>query len=139
MTLAIVFIMTSKKHLSKYALCVILYIFLCLLLLFIKIHRSFDDKSRDPGNSSSPVTIDPIDPIELHETPIDTQLIESALQRVATVCEKYNKTTSLERRHFYHAPSHNALFCWIRKVASTSFTKLFAELRGINIQRNYYK
>ncbi|XP_011310205.1 carbohydrate sulfotransferase 11 [Fopius arisanus] len=127
--------MNGKKHLPKYALCLILYISICLSLLLIRINQS--SSAKVIRNLSYPVTTKP--PTESYDTPIDTQVIESSLQRIASVCEKYNKTTSLERKHFFHDPSHNALFCWIRKVASTSFTKMFAELRGIQMERNYYK
>ncbi|XP_015115367.1 carbohydrate sulfotransferase 11 [Diachasma alloeum] len=132
--------MSSKKYLPKYALCLILYISICLLLLLIKINHSSREKSvaHELSNLSYPVTLSGIS-IESYDTSIDAQAIESSLQRIADVCEKYNKISSLERKHFFHAPSHSALFCWIRKVASTSFTKMFAELRGIQMQRNYYK
>ncbi|XP_063978224.1 carbohydrate sulfotransferase 11-like [Diachasmimorpha longicaudata] len=133
--------MSSKKYLPKYALCLILYISICLLVLLIKINQSYSERSvnHEPSHLSFPVTLSAISIESTYDTSIDTQVIESSLQRIASVCEKYNKTPSLERKHFFHAPSHNALFCWIRKVASTSFTKMFAELRGMQIHRDYYK
>ncbi|KAK0076168.1 hypothetical protein PV325_012855 [Microctonus aethiopoides] len=76
---------------------------------------------------------------EMSDESINQQNIETSLQRVGSICEKYNKTTSLEQSHFLYSSKHNILFCLIRKVASTSFTKLFADFRGIHATGNYYK
>lgn len=71
-------------------------------------------------------------------TTISSKIID-VLQQISSVCEKYNKTASFERNHFFYSPKNKVLYCWIRKVASTSFTKFFANLRSIHIAGDYYK
>lgn len=52
---------------------------------------------------------------------------------------KYNLKTPLIRKHFLYNSEHKVMYCWIRKVASTSFTKLFTDLKNRLPTRNYYR
>lgn len=61
------------------------------------------------------------------------------LQQISNVCMKYNLKTPLIRKHFLYNSEHKTMYCWIRKVASTSFTKLFADLKNRLLTRNYYR
>ncbi|XP_043284079.1 carbohydrate sulfotransferase 11-like isoform X1 [Venturia canescens] len=70
---------------------------------------------------------------------VTTEKLQQKFRRVFDICDKYNLTESLRKKHFFYSPKHEALYCWIRKVASTSFTKFFSELRGRKVVRNYYR
>lgn len=61
------------------------------------------------------------------------------LQQISNVCIKYNLKTPLIRKHFLYNSEHKTMYCWIRKVASTSFTKLFADLKNHLPTQNYYR
>ncbi|XP_074100920.1 carbohydrate sulfotransferase 11 [Cotesia typhae] len=139
--------MSFKKYFLKYSTCIFIYILFCIALIVLKISYNSSRISRVKINyyKTIPLVINnrELEKKEVEEltlnTTLDPQIIDTAVQRVYSVCEKYNKSTALERMHYFYSSRHNSLFCWIRKVASTSFTKLFADLRGIQILGNYYK
>ncbi|KAF7396603.1 hypothetical protein HZH66_007465 [Vespula vulgaris] len=51
------------------------------------------------------------------------------LKQISNTCVKYNLKTPLVKKHFLYSPKHKSLYCWIRKVASTSFTTLFSNIQ----------
>ncbi|OAD60634.1 Carbohydrate sulfotransferase 11 [Eufriesea mexicana] len=76
---------------------------------------------------------------EMNGEPINLQESVTILQQISNVCMKYNLKTPLIKRHFLYNSQHKSMYCWIRKVASTSFTKLFADMKNRTPTRNYYR
>ncbi|XP_076640286.1 carbohydrate sulfotransferase 11 [Colletes latitarsis] len=76
---------------------------------------------------------------EMNGQSISLQESATLLQQISDTCVKYNLKTPLIRRHFLYNSKHKSLYCWIRKVASTSFTKLFSDMTNRQTVRNYYR
>ncbi|CAL7943168.1 unnamed protein product [Xylocopa violacea] len=149
--------MLLHTHFIKYTLCVFLYIAICYFLIKIKQGSSLTQceislffakynqtKQKYPVISQTvtkPVNLE-IELLKQDELKGESiNLWESAaiLQQIANVCKKYNLRTPLIKRHFLYNPKHKSMYCWIRKAASTSFTKLFADMKNRPPTRNYYK
>ncbi|XP_076246909.1 carbohydrate sulfotransferase 11 [Calliopsis andreniformis] len=149
--------MTLRTQLIKCTLCAILYISVCFFLLSIK-RRYFLTQESDlisPVNSnytkqtcsvpSQPIIksvdleIELLERDEMNGQTINLQESAALLQQISNVCVKYNLKTPLIRRHFLYSSKHKAMYCWIRKVASTSFTKLFSDMKNRQVTRNYYR
>ncbi|XP_046753861.1 carbohydrate sulfotransferase 11-like [Diprion similis] len=61
------------------------------------------------------------------------------LWSISKMCGEYNLRTPLVKRHYLHSPNNTSMYCWIRKVASTSFIKLFSDMRNQSISKDYHK
>ncbi|XP_057328139.1 carbohydrate sulfotransferase 11-like [Microplitis mediator] len=137
--------MNFKKYFIKYSSCIFIYILFCIALIIFKISYVSSRRDKTPvDNFESLVIVNEDNDLnnfeeKLTNSTVDPLIVDEAIQRVYSVCEKYNRSTALERMHYFYSPKHSSLFCWIRKVASTSFTKLFADLRDIKVIGNYYK
>ncbi|XP_043471725.1 carbohydrate sulfotransferase 11-like isoform X2 [Leptopilina heterotoma] len=55
------------------------------------------------------------------------------------ICAKYNVTSFLERKHFLFSTKNDVLYCWIRKIASTSFTKIFSSIENKCVTNEFYR
>ncbi|XP_029050578.1 carbohydrate sulfotransferase 11-like [Osmia bicornis bicornis] len=148
--------MSFKTQFIKCMLCVVLYIAVCSLLLRIRQsfylprrHSVFFIKTNDTKHKCSIISEMITNPINLeikfleHDAmkgeSINLQESTNALQQISNVCVKYNLKTPLIRRHFLYNSQHKSMYCWIRKVASTSFTKLFADMKNRPPTRKYYR
>ncbi|KAL0131666.1 hypothetical protein PUN28_002895 [Cardiocondyla obscurior] len=76
---------------------------------------------------------------ELKGGTIDLQKSATLLQQVSNVCMKQKLRTPLVKKNFLYNAKHKSLYCWIRKVASTSFTKLFSDMDNRRVEHNFYK
>ncbi|XP_011866783.1 PREDICTED: carbohydrate sulfotransferase 11-like isoform X2 [Vollenhovia emeryi] len=149
--------MSLQAQFFKYgSCCIVLYFLVCILL--IKTRRS------NVGETAGAVTtIIKYQPKTVHFPTLDrivkknveseinmlrmdelkggTIDLQSAalLQQVSNVCAKYKLSTPLIKRHFLYNAKHKSLYCWIRKVASTSFTKLFSDMSNRGVEHNFYK
>nr|XP_012224992.1 PREDICTED: carbohydrate sulfotransferase 11-like isoform X2 [Linepithema humile] len=75
----------------------------------------------------------------LTEKAMEKRKSAALLQRMSNVCAKYKLKSPLIKKHFLYNAKHNSLYCWIRKVASTSFTKLFSDMSNRQVNNNLYK
>ncbi|XP_076662026.1 carbohydrate sulfotransferase 11 [Halictus rubicundus] len=147
--------MSFRIQFVKCTLCVILYIIVCSLLLRIK-HRFyftvrpdspiFAHQSKDKYiviqraiTKPTGFDISHLGHAEIRSDPINLQESISLLQQISNTCDKYNLRTPLRRRHFLYNFERNSMYCWIRKVASTSFTKLFSDMRHRQATHDYYR
>ncbi|XP_012274246.1 carbohydrate sulfotransferase 11-like isoform X2 [Orussus abietinus] len=145
--------MTAKIQFGKCVLCVVVYIVVCLILVKTKtsfltrsktflVHKSKGDKcggSIVNESQSVDLEIKRVEYDELKDLTVDSQENAVLLQRVVETCSKYNLSNPIARKHFLYSPRHRALYCWIRKSASTSFTKIFSDMRNHQVTHNYYK
>ncbi|XP_076685065.1 uncharacterized protein LOC143377550 isoform X3 [Andrena cerasifolii] len=149
--------MSLRGQFIKCTLCAILYIAVCCFLLKIKkdfyLTQQPDsivfisiNQTKQACSLASRVATEPIDlEIKLLERDemngelINLQESATLLQQISNACVKYHLNTPVIRRHFLHNSQHKAMYCWIRKVASTSFTKLFSDMEGRQVTRNYYR
>lgn len=147
--------MSLRGQLIKCTLYVILYIIVCFLLL--KLRQNFIVHQSDtiiyinanqtkqeclPKIIRKPVNreIKLLERDEMTGQSINLQKSAALLHQVSTVCAKNNLKTPLIKRHFLYSSKHKSLYCWIRKVASTSFTKLFSDMQNRQTTRdNYYR
>ncbi|XP_011054418.1 PREDICTED: carbohydrate sulfotransferase 11-like [Acromyrmex echinatior] len=147
--------MSVKVQFFKYSLCMVLYFLVYIML--IKTRRSCDVKEtigvtikhqpptlhfstsdRIIKNVESEINMLRRD--ELEGATIDLQKSATLLQQISNVCAKYKLRTPLIKRHFLYNAEHKSLYCWIRKVASTSFTKLFSDMSNRQVDsRDLYK
>ncbi|XP_018043666.1 PREDICTED: carbohydrate sulfotransferase 13-like [Atta colombica] len=146
--------MSVKAQFFKYCLCMVLNFLVCIIL--IKTRRScnvkqtvnvtikhqpqmphFSISNRIIKNVESEINILRRD--ELEGGTIDLQKSATLLQQISNVCMKYKLRTPLLKRHFLYNAEHKSLYCWIRKVASTSFTKLFSDMSNRQVDRDLYK
>jgi hypothetical protein len=67
------------------------------------------------------------------------QYNQKTVKQILDTCEENNLTTFASKRNFLYSFEHKGLYCWIRKVASTSFTKIFSYMNKRMVTRNYYK
>ncbi|KAF7993393.1 hypothetical protein HCN44_007896 [Aphidius gifuensis] len=139
--------MNSTRQLSKYTFCIIIYIFMCFLILYIRINYKnnnndlkttllFEKYNVDNSKYNNLNNDDKI--IVNNSTMTIENNVIDVLQKISSVCEKYNKTSSLERTHFLYNHKNKVLYCWIHQVASKSFIKLFADLKNISIVDDHY-
>ncbi|XP_050475760.1 carbohydrate sulfotransferase 11-like [Bombus huntii] len=169
MTVTIIYsvlIMSLQIQFVKCMLCVILYIAVCFFLLKIKqgtyltqypvslflvkynqtkkecsVVSQSVNKIKNLNQVIKPINLE-IELLERDEMKgelINLQECAIILQQISNVCMKYNLKTPLIKRHFLYNAEHKSMYCWIRKVASTSFTKLFADMKNRPPTRNYYK
>nr|XP_031825950.1 carbohydrate sulfotransferase 11-like [Nomia melanderi] len=147
--------MSFRMQFMKCTLCVILYIAICFLLLKTK-HSfycmvfsnsvSFINQS-DKKYLAAQQTITKPTNFEIESSKYDKmngqsinlQESISILKQISSTCEKYNLKTPLIRRHFLYNSERKSIYCWIRKVGSTSFTKLFSDMKHRRIIHNYYR
>ncbi|CAK9832372.1 Carbohydrate sulfotransferase 13 [Anthophora retusa] len=147
--------MLLKTQFVKCALYIILYIVVYFFLLKIKHNfylTQYQDSvlfakyNRTKEKCTIPLITVPIDlEIKLLERDktkdesINLQESVTMLRQISNTCKKYNLKTFLIKRHFLYNPQRKSMYCWIRKVASTSFTKLFADMKNRSLTRNYYR
>ncbi|XP_043787013.1 carbohydrate sulfotransferase 11-like [Apis laboriosa] len=148
--------MSLKIQFVKCILCVILYIIIYVILLRLKQNSYLtqyssslffaNNQTKQECSLVSQSIVKPINlEIELLEydemkgESINLQESATMLQQISNVCIKYNLKTPLIRKHFLYNSEHKTMYCWIRKVASTSFTKLFADLKNRLATQNYYR
>ncbi|XP_072763061.1 carbohydrate sulfotransferase 11 [Anoplolepis gracilipes] len=144
--------MFVKVQFFKCGLCAVFYLVVCLIVINVK--KSFNVKEepidnliaterqvQTPGFSKKNVEseIEILRTDELKGETIDLEKSATLLKQVSNVCAKYNLRTSLVKRHFLYNAKHKSLYCWIRKVASTSFTKLFSDMSNRQVSHNFYK
>ncbi|XP_054015006.1 carbohydrate sulfotransferase 11-like [Hylaeus anthracinus] len=149
--------MLFKTQFIKCTLCIILYIAICSVLLVIK--RSFylqqqsnsirltkDNQTKQKCSVVSRATTRPtnleiklLKHDEVNGQSIDLHESATLLRQISNTCAKYNLKTLLIKRHFLYDSTHKSMYCWIRKVASTSFTKLFSDMKNRRVARNYYR
>ncbi|XP_020282021.1 carbohydrate sulfotransferase 11-like [Pseudomyrmex gracilis] len=149
-------VIISVKVQIKYVLCIVLYFIFCLIL--IKMLKHFDSKDvisvtmrhTQPQKSrfvksaniikkNIEFEVNMLRRDELKGEAIDLQKSATLLQQMSDTCTKYNLKTPLVKKHFLYNNKHKSLYCWIRKVASTSFTKLFSDMNNRQITHNFYK
>lgn len=146
--------MSVKARFVKCLLCVILYLVVYFFLLkakevsYLTRHQFplFVEKCNQTRQcpTVSRVTTKSVDleikileRDEMKGEAIDLQQSAMILRQLTNICAKYNLTTPLIKRHFLHNSRHKSLYCWIRKVASTSFAKLFADMKIRSTRTNY--
>ncbi|KOC70650.1 Carbohydrate sulfotransferase 13 [Habropoda laboriosa] len=149
--------MSLKMQFVKCTLCIILYVVVCTFLLRIK--QSFDitqyrdsvlftnyNQAKQKCTVISRIVTKPInleikllERDEMKGESINLEESAAVLQQISNTCVKYNLKTALIKRHFLYNFQHKSMYCWIRKVASTSFTKLFADMKNQPSTRNYYR
>ncbi|EZA54638.1 Carbohydrate sulfotransferase [Ooceraea biroi] len=61
------------------------------------------------------------------------------LQQTSHICARYALRTRPIKRHFIYSAKHKSLYCWIHKVASTSFVKLFSDMNRQYFSRYLYR
>ncbi|XP_034946847.1 uncharacterized protein [Chelonus insularis] len=140
--------MVPKKAIifSSYTSLISVYVLLCIIVIIIKnnyfslILTELKKKNNDApaGNNHHYNIRDKTDELKTLDLSIDVSEIDSTIERVFNTCDNYNLVTQLKPKHFLHSKKHNVLFCWIRKVASKSFTKFFADLEDYQIMRDSY-
>ncbi|XP_025993413.2 carbohydrate sulfotransferase 11 [Solenopsis invicta] len=150
--------MSVRVQFFKYGLCTVLYFIVCVI--FIKT-RSCDVKEAirvtttvikyQPQKPFLPISnkiikkknveleIRLLRKDELEGGTIDLQKSATLLQQVSNICAKYKLRTPLVKRHFLYNVEHKSLYCWIRKAASTSFTKLFSDMSNRQVDHDLYK
>ncbi|KAI4487071.1 hypothetical protein M0802_012060 [Mischocyttarus mexicanus] len=133
--------MSRKLQFVICIFCVILYLSTCLLFLqlktklhlikyiFIERNNKTEDKDLSPRtfpyNQRS---------VNSNMKILQYNNLESKYQQengllfkqISNTCIKYNLKTPLKTKHFLYNSKHKLLYCWIRKIASTSFTELFS-------------
>ncbi|XP_025261713.1 carbohydrate sulfotransferase 11 isoform X2 [Camponotus floridanus] len=124
-------IMSGKVQIFKWGLRVVFCLVIFLVLINMK--RSFNLKEED----NLIATERQMD--ALKGEMIDLEKSASLLKQMSNVCAKYNLKTPLVKRHFLYNAQHRSLYCWIRKIASTSFTKLFSDMSNRRVSHNFYK
>ncbi|XP_029174657.1 carbohydrate sulfotransferase 11-like [Nylanderia fulva] len=150
--------MSVKVQFLKCGLCATFYLVVCLILINVK--RNFNLEEEPIGNLTAikyevqTLGLSTLDRIikknvesevemlridELKGEAIDFQESATLLKQVSNVCAKYKLRTPLVKRHFLYNTKHKSLYCWIRKVASTSFTKLFSDMSNRRVSHNFYK
>ncbi|XP_014474160.1 PREDICTED: carbohydrate sulfotransferase 11-like [Dinoponera quadriceps] len=150
--------MFVRRHLFiKSTVCVALYFLVCVI--FIKVRKNFNSKQVTEVRTTEyqTVTLDSssvskinkrnvgsvIEMLRLDELKgetIDMQGSAALLRQVSNTCAKYNlKRTPFVKRHFLYNAKHKSLYCWIRKIASTSFTKLFSDMSDRRVSHNFYR
>lgn len=136
--------MSRKLQFFICIFCVILYLSTCLLFLQLKtklhliknIFVTKNNKTEDTDPSSttfaqnqrfvnSNVKILQYDKLEFKYQQENGLL----LKQISNTCIKYNLRTPLKKEHFFYNSKHKSLYCWIRKIASTSFTALFSNIQ----------
>ncbi|XP_078038801.1 carbohydrate sulfotransferase 11 [Augochlora pura] len=143
--------MSFRVQFIKCMVCVILYIIVCFIWLRMK-HRSnftiqsdlplFVNQSKEkyiilqqtitkPNNGS--------ERDEIISDLIDSQESIPLLHQILKTCNKYNLKIPLKRRHFLYDSERKSVYCWIRKIASTTFTKLFSDMKNRQITHDYYR
>ncbi|XP_058792556.1 carbohydrate sulfotransferase 11-like [Phymastichus coffea] len=60
-------------------------------------------------------------------------------KQVLDICAENNLRTAVTRRNFLYSSENHGLYCWIRKAGSTSFTKLFTDMKHRRRSGNYYR
>ncbi|XP_015587588.1 carbohydrate sulfotransferase 11-like [Cephus cinctus] len=147
----------SRMQFIKASLCLFAYVCLCVILYKIKedefflwtrrssdkINRTCDDCGVELIYKNCEETfsqdVKSFKDNEVQNNVIVLQDMAAALQQVSEVCTKYNISSQLNRRHFLYSEIHKAMYCWIRKVASSSFTKLFFDMNNLYVTHDYYK
>ncbi|XP_032663147.1 carbohydrate sulfotransferase 11-like [Odontomachus brunneus] len=149
--------MFVKVQLLKGAMCVAFYLIACVV--FIKMRKNFDSKEMTNVITTNyqPITLDfssankinkkdvelEVEMLRMDELKgetIDYQENAALLRQMSNTCTKYNlKRIPFIKRHFLYNAKHKSLYCWIRKVASTSFTKLFSDMSNRQVSHNFYK
>nr|KAF7423657.1 hypothetical protein H0235_008940 [Vespula pensylvanica] len=138
--------MSLKLQFIKCIFCVILYLLTCLLFLQLKaklnlikhIYIEENNKIKEIDLSStmfpynkksvnSNIKLSRCDRVKLESN--YQQENGLLLKQISNTCIKYNLKTPLVKKHFLYSPKHKSLYCWIRKVASTSFTTLFSNIQ----------
>nr|XP_012224991.1 PREDICTED: carbohydrate sulfotransferase 10-like isoform X1 [Linepithema humile] len=145
--------MFIKAQFVKCVLCVVLYFIVCVVLITVKKNFNFKEtigittvnlqtRFSIPNNINKKnveLEINILRMDELNGETIDLQKSAALLQRMSNVCAKYKLKSPLIKKHFLYNAKHNSLYCWIRKVASTSFTKLFSDMSNRQVNNNLYK
>ncbi|KZC06129.1 hypothetical protein WN55_07591 [Dufourea novaeangliae] len=136
--------MSLRTQFIKSTLCVILYIAVCTLLLKIRqqLYSVSFLKSNQSAENCSVVSQAITKPIGLETKLLEYDEMQESLlllQQISNTCNKYNLKTPLIRRHFLYNSKQQSIYCWIRKAASTSFTKLFSDMKNRRVMRNYYR
>ncbi|KAL6424416.1 hypothetical protein ACFW04_009886 [Cataglyphis niger] len=149
--------MPVKAQCFKCGLCAVFYLIICFILINMK--KSYNLKEEPTNNliaterqlqtsgfsipdriiKNVESEIDMLRIDELKGETIDLQKSTTLLKQVSNICTKYNLKTPLVKRHFLYNAKHRSLYCWIRKVASTSFTKLFSDMSNRQVSHNFYK
>ncbi|XP_011695248.1 PREDICTED: carbohydrate sulfotransferase 11-like [Wasmannia auropunctata] len=149
--------MSIRTQFFKYSLCMVLFFLICIILIETRkscivkettgVTIKCKSKLKTPHfpasdrtikkNVESEINMLRID--ELKGGTIDLQESATILQQVSSVCAKYKLKTPLVKRHFLYNAEHKSLYCWIRKIASTSFTKLFSDMSNRQVDHDLYK
>nr|XP_033325471.1 carbohydrate sulfotransferase 11-like [Megalopta genalis] len=143
--------MSFRVQFIKCMVCVILYIIVCFIWLRMK-HRSdfvvrsdlplFVNQSKEKYIIVQQTITKAINSSERNEIisdPINSQESISLLHQISKICDKYNLKTPLTRRHFLYDSERKSVYCWIRKIASTTFTKLFSDMKNRQVTHDYYR
>lgn len=148
--------MFVKAQIGKCGLCILLYFFFCIILLLAKrnfvlkeeINETTTTHLQDPTfHATIAGRIIKGGKMEINiprrrnfqdETNV-SQKSTVLLQQMSSVCAKYNLRTPPIQRHFLYSARHKSMYCWIRKVASTSFIKLFSDMNNRQLSSNFYK
>ncbi|XP_066586952.1 carbohydrate sulfotransferase 11-like [Prorops nasuta] len=139
--------MSLKLQFLQCTLVVVLYLVVCVILMKVKsnYYKNKDLKATESevqylqkliniDKQRNRTKILPSEKVkdkfdEFKSAALDPQAIYfetyKILQQIPKTCRKHNLITPIRSKHFLYNRKHKSLYCWIRKVASTSFTKLF--------------
>ncbi|XP_046424211.1 carbohydrate sulfotransferase 11-like [Neodiprion fabricii] len=144
---AVANMLTKRLYIKYLFVCLILYTFIFVLQKRLKTFPSGKECALTHnatkqfikiGNEISSGNIPELEYDGIKRRLTDSQNMPH-LWSILKMCGQYNLRTPLVKRHYLHNPNNTSMYCWIRKVASTSFIKLFSDMRNRSISKDYYK
>ncbi|XP_033231715.1 carbohydrate sulfotransferase 11-like [Belonocnema kinseyi] len=137
---------TYFKHYSLF-----LFLGVTTVLIYISTENNFEDDLKETTQSVSHIQPHTTKVVKFRnfgrinrklEKPTNWKINpqeKSVFNRIQETCARNNITSLLERTNFLYDFQHNAVYCWIRKVASTSFTKIFSDMKNRHVTDQFYR